>query len=218
MVMALERRIGRIIKENKWRYAGVVVLILVGSFYFTAATGVSGSLEKMVRGFAEKNRQEDLTFQTDRPLENIPALEGETGALIEPYRQCDIRLPSGELRLLSASSKINIPHILSGRGLENPGDILLDPVFCQTQGLQIGGQIGLNGKTFTIAGTVAAPNYVYIIENLYDVLQTGGFGIGIVSGADIETFAETHTVYAAYFENRDTINAQTALLHGILRE
>jgi putative ABC transport system permease protein len=236
MVTALGKRIGRIIKENKWRYAGIVMLILIGSFYFTAAAGVSGNLEKMVVGFAEKNRQEDLTFSSGRPIEDIAALEGESGALIKAYRQYDVKLPGGELRLLSVSSKINIPHVLSGHGLEKPGDILLDPKFCRKQGLNIGGQIELDGKIFNIAGTMALPNYVYIIKNIYDVLPASGFGIGIVSAADIEALLcsaalfcgtvpqsseaspESYTVYAAYFEDRDNINAQAARLHGILTE
>lgn len=222
--MALRKRVWRIIKENKWQYFGIVILILLGSFYFIAATGVANNLERMVVGFAEENRQEDLTFSTDMPIEDIAPLEGESGALIEAYRQYDVKLPDGqnlsggELRLLSHSSKINIPAVLSGRGLENPGDILLDPYFCQTQGLNIGGQIELNGKTFNIVGTMAVPNYVFILKNLYDVLPTSGFGIGIVSDADIEAFPEAVTVYSAYFEDRENINAQTAKLHGLLSE
>lgn len=143
MVMALRKRVWRIIKENKGRYIGIVILILLGSFYFIAATGVANNLEKLVVGFAKEYRQEDLTFSTDKPIEDIAALEGESGALIEAYRQYDVKLPNGELRLLNPSSKINIPAVLSGRVLENPGDILLDPYFCQTQGLNIGGQIEL---------------------------------------------------------------------------
>ena len=72
--MALRKRIWRIIKENKGRYIGIVILILLGSFYFTVATGVANSLEKMVVGFAEENRQEDLTFSADKPIKNIAAL------------------------------------------------------------------------------------------------------------------------------------------------
>jgi len=216
--MALRKRVWRIIKENKGRYIGIVILILLGSFYFIAATGVANNLEKMVVGFAEEYRQEDLTFSADKPIEDIAALEGESDVLIEAYRQYDVKLPDGELRLLNPSSKINIPAVLSGRGLENPGDILLDPYFCQTQGLNIGGKIELNGKTFNIVGTMAVPNYVFILKNLYDVLPTSGFGIGIVSGADIEAFPEAVTVYAAYFEDRENINAQTAKLHGLLSE
>lgn len=222
--MAFRKRIWRIIKENKGRYIGIVMLILLGSFYFTAATGIANNLEKMVVGFAEEYRQEDLTFSIDKSIDNISDLESESGALIEAYRQYDVKLPDGqglsgrELRLLSLSYKINIPAILSGRGIENPGEILLDPYFCQTQGLNIGGQIELDGKTFNIVGTMAVPNYVFILKNLYDVLPTNGFGIGIISGADMEAFSEASTVYAAYFEDRENINAQTAKLHGLLSE
>src|SRR5262245_13541357 len=159
MVMALLRRVGRIIKENKARYLGIVMLILLGSFYFVAATGVSGNLEKMVVGFGEAYRQEDLTFATDRPIENAAAPESETGALIEAYRQYDVQLPGGELRLLSRASKINLPAVLAGRGLERPGEILLDPHFLTSQGLQLGDQIALSGKPFQIVGTMAVPNY-----------------------------------------------------------
>lgn len=220
--MALQKRVWRIIKENKGRYIGIVILILLGSFYFTAATGVANSLEKMVVGFAEENRQEDLTFSADKHIQDIAALEVESGALIEAYQQYDVKLPNGELRLLSPGTKVNTPTVTSGRGLENPGDILLDPRFCQTQGLTIGGQIELNGKTFNIVGTMAVPNYVYIIKNLHDVLPSSGFGIGIVSVADLSAFPEASsevvTFYGARFKDRENINAQTTKLHGLLSE
>jgi putative ABC transport system permease protein len=218
MVMALQKRIWRMVKENLGRYIGISILILLGSFYFIAATGISSNLEKMVIGFAEAYRAEDLTFSTDWPIENIASLERESGAVIETYRQYDVKLSAGELRLLSSGAKINIPAVTSGRGLEKPGDILLDPNFIKMQGLRIGGQIELNGKTFQIVGTMAVPNYVYIVKNLYDVLPTSGFGVGIVSGADIEALPGAVTVYAARFTNRENINAQTVRLHQLLNE
>lgn len=226
--MALEKRIRRIIKESKGRYIGIVILIFLGSFYFTAATGIANNLEKMVVSFAEEHRQEDLTFSTNNPIEDIETIELQSGAIIESYRQYDVTLSDnqslygGELRLLSLSSKINIPAILSGRGLKNSGDILLDPYFCQTQGLNIGEKIELNGKTFNIVGTIAIPNYVYILKNLYDVLPTNGFGIGIVSVSDMETIpmadSKAVTVYGARFKDRENINTQTAKLHELLSE
>ncbi len=216
--MVLQKRVWRIINENKGRYIGIVILILLGSFYFTAATGISNNLEKMTVGLAEEYRQEDLTFSTNKPIENIAELEGESGALIEAYRQYDVKLPGGELRLLSISSNINIPAVLSGRGLKKPGDILLDPYFLKTQGLDVGDQIELRGKIYNITGTMAVPNYVYIIKNLYDVLPTSGFGIGIVSAEDMRAFPEAVIVYGAYFRDRENINTQTAKLHGLLSE
>ena len=216
--MALQKRVWRIINANKGPYIGIVMLILLGSFYFIAATGIANNLEKMVVGLAEEYKQEDLTFSLDKPIANIAALEGESGAQIEAYWQYDVKLPDGELRLLSRSTQINLPAVTSGRGLENPGDILLDPSFLKLRGLAIGGQIALNGKTFNIVGTMAVPNYVYIIKNLYDVLPTSGFGLGIVSGADFAAFPGAVTVYAVRFDDRENINAQVVKLHGLLSE
>ena len=221
MVMALRRRLWRMFRENKWRYIGIVVLIMLGSLYFVAATGVSGNLERLVVGFAQQNMQEDLTFSTGRPIQNIAALERESGAAIEASLQYDARLPDGELRLLSLTSRINIPAVLSGRALEQPGEILLDPRFLQRQGLDIGGQIEISGKIFRIVGTMAMPNYVHIVRNVHDVLQTPGFGIGVVFGADIadtEEFVGARIVYAARFEDAQNIRAQLVGLFRLLTE
>lgn len=222
--MTLYKRVWRILKESKGRYIGIVLLILLGSFYFIVATGISGNLEKMVVGFSEEHRQEDLTFSTDRAIEDIAALEAQSCAQIEAYRQFDVKVPArqnhsgGELRLLSPGTRINLPAVISGRGLENPGDILLDPKFAQLIGLKIGDPIEVNGKTFHIVGTAAVPNYVYVLKNLYDVLPTSGFGIGVVSGADMAAFPEAVTVYAVRFTDRQNINAQAARLHGLFSE
>ncbi len=222
--MVLRKRVWRILMENKGRYIGIVLLILIGSIYFTAATGVAGSMEKQVVDFAQTNMQEDLTFSTDKPIEDIPTLESEAGAVIEAYQQLDVTLPDGqgELRLLTPTSKINLPAVLSGQQLKNPGDILLDPSFLQTHGLAIGGQLELNGKIFHITGTMALPNYVYIIKNLYDVLPTPGFGIGLVSSADMKMFPnaahEAVTVYGARFTKRGDIDTQNTKLHNLLQE
>ncbi len=216
--MALRKRIWRIMKENKVRYIGIFVLVFLGSFYFIAATGISGNLEKTVDTFAEENKQEDLAFSADRPIEDITALQSKFGTVIEANRHQDVKFPGGELRLISLPSKINIPAVLSGRGIENSGDILLDPNFCRIHDLQIGGRIELGGKAFNIVGTMAAPNYIYIIKNLHDVLPTGGFGIGIISGTDMDAFPEAVTVCAVRFENRKNINEQAVQLNRLINE
>ena len=40
-----------------------------------------------------------------------------------------------------------------------------------TQGLNIGDQIELNGKTFHIVGTMAVPNYVFILKTFTTCCQ-----------------------------------------------
>ncbi len=188
----------------------------------SAATGVAGSLERMVNGFAAANQQEDLTFTTDRPLTDIAALGAKSSATIETQKQRNITLPNGTLRLLAAGRKVDVPAVLSGRGLEGRGEVLLDPRFLQSKGLEVGGGIDLGGKPFRIVGTAAVPNYIYILKNFYDVLPTTGFGIGVVSSADIATFPEpaasSGETYGVRFQDRENIDAQSRNLRDRIRE
>jgi putative ABC transport system permease protein len=216
MVTILRKRHWRIFKENKGRYTGIVILILIGSFYFIAATGISSNLERLVVEFAEQNKQEDLMFTTSEPITDIAALEREFSVTIESYQQHDVEFLDRELRLLSLTSKVNIPAVLSGRELESPGDILLDPRFSGRFNLDIGDQIELNGKTFNITGTMALPNYIYIVKNIYDILPSRNFGIGLISGADFAECPDVRTVYAAYFKDKENIRAQTVNLYRFL--
>ncbi|WP_157372762.1 hypothetical protein [Agromyces sp. Root81] len=216
---ALNRRIWRMLREHMGRYVGIAILVLLGSFYFTAATGVAGSMERMVVGFADRNQQEDLTFTTDKPLD-IADWERESSATIEASLRHDVRLPKGELRLLSPGAELNLAQVTSGQALANPGDVLVDPHFLQTQGLKVGDVLTLDGRTFTVVGTVAVPNYVYPLKGLYDVLPTAGFGIGVAAQADIEALPSAteaaSTTYSVRFHDRDRIEAQTAALRNLL--
>ncbi|MDR6865671.1 putative ABC transport system permease protein [Microbacterium resistens] len=216
---ALNRRIWRMLREHLGRYIGIAVLVLLGSFYFTAATGVAGSMERTVVGFADGNQQEDLSFTTDKPLD-IAEWEGESGATIEAAPRHDVRLPEGELRLLSPGPTLNLAQVTSGRALADPGDLLVDPHFLGARGLRIGDTLTLDGLGFTIVGTVAVPNYVYPLKGLYDVLPTAGFGIGVVAQTDLQALSpavETSTTtYSVRFHDREGIEAQTAALRNML--
>jgi len=221
VVMALRKRIWRIIRENKGRYIGVFILIFLGSFAFIIASGIGDTLAGMVGGFAEKNLQEDIMFGTDMPIEDIAALERKSGALIGAHRYLDAALPEGEIKLVTPCAKVNIPAVLSGRGLArlaNPGEILLSPNLCNLRGLEIGGRIDINGKAFIIVGTAAIPNYTFIIKNVNDVLPPKGYGLGLISDGDMDAFPGAASVYSARFTNRDDINGQSNRLYSLVRE
>ncbi len=217
--MILRRRIWRILMENKGRYIGILILIILGSYTFVVATGVGNNLEKLVSGFAEEYMQEDLSFSTDRPIADPDSLEGEAGAAIEAYQSFDVTLPGGQpLRLLSPCTKVNIPAVKSGRGLQNPGDILLDPYFSAAQGFNIGDSIEIGGRTFNVVGTMALPHYIYALKNIYDVLPPSGFGVGLISAEEFKSFPGTATVYSVRFAGRENLNAQAANLHSLLED
>ena len=217
--MALNKRILRIFKENKGRYIGILILIFMGSFTFVLMTGLASNLGGMVGGFAEKNLQEDVAFSTGTPIVDIAALERKSGAVIDTYSYYDVSLPGGQpMQMLSPSTRVNIPAITSGRGLESSGDIMLEPNFLTMHDLSIGEQIEIEGRAFTITGTVALPHYVFSLKYVHDVMPPSGFGIGLISDADFEMFPDATEVYSARFTDRENITAQTMELNRLLRE
>jgi len=219
MVMALNKRILRIFNENKGRYIGILILIFLGSFFFVIMSGVASNLGRMVESFAEEHLQEDLSFSTGTSIDDIAALEMRSGSIIDSYLFHDVTLPGGQpLQLISPSTMVNIPAVTSGHGLENSGDILLDPNFLATHELVIGEQIVIDSKTFTISGTVALPHYVYALKFVHDVLPPSGFGIGLISDADFVIFPEATEVYSVRFTDRENITAQTMEFNRLLRE
>lgn len=206
--MALRKRIWRILLAHKGRYIGILILIFLGSFAFIAMRGVGENYARLVSSFAEGNLQEDLSFSTDRPLENIAALEQAYGAAIEPYRYRDVALPAGgELRLITPGHRVNLPAVTSGRGLQGPGEILTDPFFLTNHGLGVGDSVRLGSGDFEIVGTMALPQYIYPLKYINDILPPSGFGIGLISEGDMDSFSESVTVYSVRFADREGVSA-----------
>ncbi|WP_333647910.1 ABC transporter permease [Lacrimispora sp.] len=217
--MALQKRIRRILAENKGRYIGVFILIFIGSFSFLWFRGFSGNYERLINDFAQKNMQEDVSFTSYRPIEDIPALEKETGAVIDMYRYYDAALPDQrELRLIGSGNKVNLPAVLTGRALQRSGEILLSPSFYDTYGYEIGDIIEVSGNKYEIVGTAALPDYIYPLKYVNDIMPPPGFGLGIISKDDMDIFPESSTVYTARFTDRANIKEQVTGLYNTLAE
>lgn len=217
--MALRKRIRRILSENKGRYIGIFILIFMGSFSFLWFRGFSGNYERLVNDFAQKNMQEDISFTSYEQIEDILALEQETGTLIDTYQYYDVALSDErELRLIGTCDKVNIPSVLTGRALQHSGEILLSPSFYDTYGYQIGDTIAISGRMYEVVGTVALPNYVFPLKYVNDIMPPPGFGLGVVSASDMAALPEADTVYAVRFIDRANAKAQVTGLYNTLVE
>ena len=217
--MALKKRIGRIISKNKGRYLGIITLIFLGSFFFVVVSGVGANLGSLVMGFASQNLQEDVSFSALSPIEDIAAIEQQSGAIIDTYHFIYASLDTGApLQLVSPSSRVNIPAIIEGNGLSNPGDILVDPNFLVVHGLSIGDSMSVDGQDFIISGTMALPHYIYPLRFVHDVLPPSGFGIGLIAETDFALFPAATMVYSARFLDRENIAEQTMQLNRLLNQ
>ena len=219
--MALNRRVMRILKENKLRYLGILVLIILGSYTFIVAGGISQNLAALVTTFTEDHMQEDLSFSTDRAITDRAELEEKFNAIFEEYMSFDTNLSNTTtLRLLSETERLNIPAIKEGRPLSRPGEILLDPAFAEANGYTVGSQIEAEGKTFTVVGFLSLPHYIYPLKNVNDILHSPDeFGVGVINREEFSDIENTARIYSVRFNERSqSFNRQAIQIREYLRE
>jgi len=219
--MQLNRRVFRILKENKLRYLGVLLLIILGSYTFVVAAGISQNLGDLVTTFTEGHKQEDISFKTDRPITDITELEKAENAVVEEYMSFDAAISDSlTLRLLSKTDRVNIPAITEGRALSGPGEILLDPAFAKANGYPVGSAINAAGKTFSVVGFVSLPHYIYPLKNVYDIMYSpDNFGVGVISREGFAGIDNADGIYSVRFNDRTlSLNRQAAQFREHLHE
>ncbi len=219
--MVLNKRVLRILKENTLRYLGVLILIILGSYTFIVAAGISQNLDTLVTTFTEGHIQEDLSFRTDKAITNSAELEEATNAIIEESLTFDATLSDSlTLRLLSKTEKLNIPAVIEGQALSGSGQILLDPAFAQANGYSVGSQIEVMGKSFTVVGFVSLPHYIYPLKNVYDIMVSPeNFGVGVINREDFVDRENVNGIYSVKFNDRtQSINQQAAEFRERLHE
>lgn len=219
--MALNKRIFRILKENVLRYLGVLILILLGSYTFIVAAGISQNLATLVTTFTEGHMQEDLSFGVDMAIIDSGKLEKAANAVIEESMSFDADLSDSlTLRLLSKTEKLNIPAVIEGRALSGPGEILLDPAFAKANGYPVGSSIRAAGKTYTVVGFVSLPHYIYPLKNVYDIMVSpNNFGVGVIEREAFADLDNASVIYSVRFNDRtQSLNKQAAQFRERLHE
>jgi len=219
--MVLNKRILRMLRENLGRYIGVVLLVFFASFTLVIMGGIGENLGGLITSFTENNRQEDLSFTTDIPIENIDEIEKSLGLTMEEFLSLDIELSQSQtLRLISTTQKVNIPAVNEGQPLSAPGEILLENSFAKANGYLPGSTIEVLGKTFTVTGFVSLPNYIYPLKNPLDIVVSPNyFGVGVVNREEIDASSGSMIGYAVRFDDRNaSVNRQAVSLRERLEK
>lgn len=209
--MGLNKRVLRILKENKLRYLGLLILIILGSFTFIVATGISQNLATLVTTFTEGYKQEDISFRANKAITDMVELEKEANAIIEESKSFDAELSDSlTLRLLSKTEKLNIPAVIEGQALSGPEDILLDPAFAKANGCAVGSKIEVAGKTLTVVGFVSLPHYIYPLKNVNDIMVSpNNFGVGVIQREGFACIDNPTSIYSVRFNDRtQSLNKQ----------
>ena len=211
MQKILRRRIFRDLKENKFRYLALGLLIVLGMYIVIGLVGAADTVIVQTAETAKANRAEDGQFSVFAPLteKEKSSLEGE-GITLEEHFYLDYA-PAGKstlseagglsgdagstdgavLRVFTQRKHIDLVQIDSGRLPKEEGEILLERRFCEEHGISAGDRITLGGREFTVTGIGTAPDYESPFRSFSDsAVDSVRFGLGFVTGEDYSRLRE----------------------------
>ncbi|MCR5666537.1 MAG: ABC transporter permease [Eubacterium sp.] len=183
--MTLNKRYKRNIKQNLSFYICIIVLTaLVASMYLSITGGVKNESDYII-DLNEKCKVEQAQFTVYNEMtdDDIEEYEQEYDMEIELQKQAELETDEEDtIRLLHTTKDINLYEVTQGEDISSDQDILLSTSYATTNGYEVGDEIQLEDKTYTVSGYFVRPDYLMVLEELSDNLSAPeSFGIGIIS-------------------------------------
>lgn len=189
MQRVLRKRILRDLKENRFRYLAMSLLIIMGMYIVVALVASGYTVTNQSRRMARENGLEDGAFTTFLPL-----TEGELRKLsrddcvVEPMFYMDYEMENGAvIRTFKLRSNIDRLQLDQGRLPFERGDIVLEKQYAANNHYLVGDSIMISGKEFCVVGIGSTPDYDAPMKELSDAVVTSDmFGTAFLLPEDYE--------------------------------
>ncbi|NNJ31792.1 ABC transporter permease [Lacrimispora defluvii] len=215
--MTLFKKVIRSMLEHKARYIGSMLLLTISSMMFVMTNNTSMNLERTFTAFSEQNVLSDAEFSVDTDID-IATVSEKFAVKVELGGTADCEVNPGQtLRVFSMMNTVNIPAVQEG-SLPGASEIMLDRLFAETNGYEIGDTITVANKDFTVSGYSLLPNFIYVVKSKEVMMNDPNtFGVGVVGKADFNTLPDRNQVYALRFNERENIKSQETAVKNELR-
>ncbi len=215
----LMKRLPREFREDLGKYLAIFLFLVVMIGFVSGSVIAEDSMMRTYDETFEKYSIEDGHFSVAAKLsdELWESIEEENVTLYENfYIQSDAYKDGAKesfssLRVYGERSQVNRTDMLAG---EMPGaddEIAIDRVYAKNNDLSIGDAITYCGRTFTITGFVALPDYSCLFENNSDsMFEATKFGVGIVTKDCFSSLPEENLTcnYAFVYDNGPTTDEE----------
>jgi putative ABC transport system permease protein len=192
-VNTLLKRLPRTIQANRWLVIGSISLVLLASTLYATMNGLLVDIGSSRTRFESESRMESATFLPRTPFTDLAAFERDNGLAVEPRREVDVAVDTHlTLRVLERTSQVNIPIVTDGRALQADSEMLLGQTAATAGKVKLGTAMTLMGRSFTIVGFAAVPDYMYPIRTTDDagiILDPKAFGIAVITPAAMDQLA-----------------------------
>ena len=176
----------------------VIFLLLVFTIGFISGFLVAdGSMIIAYNESFEKYRIEDGNFRTDQEISksNRRDIEDLGVTLYDNFYIEKSIGNSSALRVFQNREEVNLPCLMKGEFPEKTGEMILDRMFADNNGIRVGDSIRFGGYDFVVCGLAAFPDYSALFQDNNDTMfDAVKFGIAAIGKEDFETFSSDERV------------------------
>ncbi|MBX0358633.1 ABC transporter permease [Halobacillus sp. Nhm2S1] len=224
--MILKKSVYRTLKEKKFQYAGVAVLLLLAVMLYVSLSMAITTLESRNETFSEDYKQESFHFVAGGSVtdEQLSLWEDEYNVTLEKRKYADFEVDDSTVRVFTTTESVNTPYIAEGRAPTSGQELAISKVYAEKHQYQIGDAITLDEREFEITGFVYLPDYIYMVEQMTDLLADAEkFGVAVVSSSSFSVNAQTEIL--GWTGNgdvpdgfREAVSEETSLLQFVNSE
>ncbi|MCR5702360.1 MAG: ABC transporter permease [Lachnospiraceae bacterium] len=206
----LWKRIPRDLFHEFFKYIAIFLFMaLTISFvsgFLVAMRGLKIEYDNSFEKYNIENGHFVLDKKPDEEL--IPMIEKHGVKLYENFYielddENEGKQKGATLRLFKPRHEVNKVDLLEGKLPEKTDEIALDRLFLKNNGMKVGEDIKLSGKTYHIIGMVALTDYSTLHKNNNDIMfDSVKFGVGIISDEAFEEYKDKYIYSYAWMYNK----------------
>ncbi|WP_418837223.1 ABC transporter permease [Paratractidigestivibacter faecalis] len=216
----LARRLPRELRHNLGKYVGIFLLmcasIALTSGFLLAAHSISVIIDGMRDEYSIEDGRMTTSFEaTEAQLDAArAAADGVGGVDVYENFSVDARFRKAEgdddtsrtLRTYAHRTEVDLAAYCEGRVPEADDEVAVDRVFATNNGLSVGDEVTLTGRTYTVVGIMTQPDSQALFADNSDfTVNTITYGVAEVSQAGLRALEDAGgaTAYTYSFSFRD---------------
>lgn len=213
--MKMNRRYIRSIRENRSFYLSSTVLTVVTLLLYFLYNIAGNAILDFSVDFYGRNHIEDAHFSTymDIPEEKLSELEGTYNVTLEEQRYLNIETDGVTARIFSRTQNIDLYEIAQGKDVAADNEIVISEGYAVENNIEIGSNMKIGSKEYTVTGFLQRPDYLYMLENEDDSYKNiSTFYLCYMTDGAFDAFSDTGCQYLVrYSRDSDVVGLRKAV-------
>lgn len=206
--MKLNKRYRRSIKHDRSFYISSSLLTILTLLLFFIMNISGEAIAKFGDDFFAEQKVEDAEFSTYLPIPDgeITALEEKYALTLEPQYYANIETGTTTTRLFKKTQEVNLYHVTEGRDVLTDDEVVISEGYAVANKVELGSQITIGEKIYTVTGFFQRPDYLYMLENVDDAYKNvTTFFLAYVTDAEFERIGSTDCLYLVRYTQDNQI-------------